>query len=186
MTLPPSKPRLLGAPPGRRKGPPPYCMLVHAYFQSPQYAALSTRAVKLLIDVYCQYRGRNNGDLCATWKVMRPMGWTSKSQLEKALAELEARGWLLKTRQGDLTKASLYAVTFLSIDDCSGKLDPSIKAGPALHLWKRSEYAAPPKASGRQVRKLHRPDLHTGHARPSTRGTSPNSGVVVPLHTGRG
>jgi len=43
-----------------RRSAPHYSQLIHAYFESPEYARLSPRAVKALIDLYCQYRGSNN------------------------------------------------------------------------------------------------------------------------------
>ena len=153
---------------GRRDGPS-FSQLVHEYFQSPQYAALSPRAVKLLIDLYCQFRGTNNGDLTAAWTVMKQRGWTSKSQLQKALVELEARDWILRTRQGSINKASLYAVTFRGIDYCSGKLDAGVTPDSRpLHLWKLPRVEAPQAPSGRKVRKslAHRLDLDTGQSVP--------------------
>jgi hypothetical protein len=146
-------------------------MLIHDIFQSQQYAALSARAVKLLLDLYCQYRGENNGDLCATWSVMAKLGWTSKSQLGKALTELEARGWVLRTRQGSINKPSLYAVTWCGIDACGGKLDPGVTCDPMpSNLWKLAEALEPKALSARKVRKLHRPALDTGQRCPSVRG----------------
>ena len=153
---------------GRRDGPS-FSQLIHEYFQSPQYAALSPWAVKLLIDLYCQYRGTNNGDLTAAWTIVKQRGWNSKSQLRKALLELESRRWILRTRQGSINKASLYAVTFRGIDFCSGKLDPGVTPDPRpLHLWKLPGVEAPRTPSGRKVRKssAHRPDLNTGQSVP--------------------
>lgn len=139
-------------------------MLPHAIFQSAQYAALSPRAVKLLIDLLCQYRGTNNGDLCASWAVMRKSGWRSKSQLRKALLELDAARWVSLTRQGDINKPSLYAVTFQGVDYCGGKLD--VTADPkASHAWKFPDTVNAQKLSGRRVR-ARTADLHTGEAPP--------------------
>lgn len=172
-----NKPYARGAKPGRRgQRAGGFSMLIHDYFQSPQYAALSARAVKLLVDLYCQYRGTNNGDLCATWSVMSTAGWTSKSQLSKALAELDQRGWIFQTRQGSINKPSLYAVTWCGIDPCDGKLDPGVKSSPTpSNLWKFADVPSAKSPSGRMVRKTHRPDLHTGQPYPSTRvnGTRP-------------
>lgn len=148
-----------------RRGTSSFSMLIHEYFLSEQYATLSARAVKLLIDLYCQYRGTNNGDLTAAWSVMKLKGWTSKSQLQKALDELESRGWILRTRQGSINKASLYAVTFQGIDYCGGKLDSGITPeSKALNYWKLPSFAAPKTQSGRQVRRRSTtvPDLGTG------------------------
>ena len=126
--------------------------LVHEYFMTPQFAALSPRAVKLLIEVYMQFNGANNGDLCASWSVIRKRGWTSKDQLAKALAELDATRWLERTRQGSIHKATLYAVSFRGIDHCGGKLD--VKADPKpSHGWRYPETSKMP--SRRRVRKTH-------------------------------
>ena len=113
-----------------------FSKLIHAYFQSPEFAGLSPRAVKALIDIYCQYRGNNNGDLCAAISIMKARGWRSKDQLSKALKELIEKGWLTITRQGGRNMATLYAVTFMPIDECHGKLDVMPTSTP-LHLWKR-------------------------------------------------
>lgn len=123
-----------------------FSMLIHAYWQSPQYAKLSPRAVKLLVDLLCQFRGANNGDLTSAWSVMLARGWRSKGQLFKALAELEGRGWIVRTRQGyrarGVNAATLWAVTFYGIDDCRDgqghrKLDPGVRVDPMpLHLWR--------------------------------------------------
>lgn len=136
---------------GRRNGHH-YSQLIHAYFESPEYAELSPRAVKALIDIYCQYRGANNGDLCATFSVMRARGWRSKDQLAKALDELIDKGWLMITRQGGRNIPMLYAVTFMAIDACGGKLDTQPTTSPP-HLWKRPlVYSAPvislPRSTG--------------------------------------
>jgi len=117
-----------------------FSMLIHDYFTSPEYAQLSARAVKALIDLYTQFRGANNGDLCAAWKVMARLGWTSKDQLHKALAELLEGGWIIVTRQGGRRIPTLYAVTWLGIDPCGGKLEVSPNPAP-LQLWKRRSTA---------------------------------------------
>ncbi len=113
-----------------------FSKLIHAYFQSPEFAELSPRAVKALIDLYCQYRGYNNGDLSAAISIMRARGWRSKDQLAKALKELVEKDWLVVTRQGGRNLATLYAVTFMPINECGGKLDVKATVTPP-HLWKR-------------------------------------------------
>lgn len=157
---------------GRQTSHGSFSALPHEIFQSAQFARLSPRAVKLLIDMFMQHRGRNNGDLVAAWAVMRTRGWTSKSQLAKALAELEATGWLLRTRQGGINRASLYAVTFLGIEHCNGKLE--VKADPKpLNLWRLPGYEHKKERSRRRV-KFKSPPLHTGQS-------GPHGGAVVTL-----
>jgi hypothetical protein len=78
----------------------------------------------LLIDLFAQYRGDNNGDLYAAWKLMKPRGWRSEETLAKAKRELLDYGLIVETRKGARpNKASLYAVTWCDLDPCGGKLE---------------------------------------------------------------
>ena len=98
----------------------PYHVLDHAVFKT-----LSPRATKLVMDLAAQYRGHNNGDLCAPLSLMRKRGWNSSDQLHKAKKELIEKDVIWVTRQGGLNKANLYALTWFPIDECKGKLDVS-------------------------------------------------------------
>lgn len=109
---------------------------------SPNYRELSAHAVKLLNDLGLQFRGANNGDLSAAWKLMQPRGWRSRDTLGRALAELLHFGLIEKTRQGGLNHCSLYALTWLAIDECKGKLDVSATA-VASGKWKESKPPRP-------------------------------------------
>lgn len=100
-----------------------FLALPHAILNCPNYLVLSAQARMLLFDVAVQFKGGNNGDLCAAWKLMRARGWRSRDTLGKALAELRQYGLIEMTRQGGLHKTSLYALTWLPIDECNGKLD---------------------------------------------------------------
>ena len=100
-----------------------YLKLPHAVLASPSYRMLSAHAVKLLCDLGSQFKGGNNGDLCATWSLMHARGWKSRDTLGKALAELLHYGMIEQTRQGGLHRCSLYALTWHAIDECKGKLD---------------------------------------------------------------
>ena len=95
----------------------------HAVMDSQNYLKLTTKAVKLLNDIGRQYNGHNNGDLCATYSVMKKRGWVSKRTLESALKELMYYELITLTRQGGRNKCSLFAVTWQPIDECKGKLD---------------------------------------------------------------
>lgn len=125
----------------------------HVVLEHPNYAILSPRAVKLLWDLYAQYRGQNNGDLCAAFSLMKKKGWTSKDQLWKAIEELKQRGWIVVTRQGGRNKPNLYAVTFKAVDECKGKLDIKPTVAP-LGTWKQGPA------------KLGTVPRHTGHIDP--------------------
>ena len=76
-----------------------------------------------MIDLFAQFKGSNNGDLAAAWKLMEKRGWRSKETLHRAKRELLEKGFIVTTRQGGRHVCSLFAVTWLAIDECSGKLD---------------------------------------------------------------
>lgn len=98
---------------------------------SKAYLSAGAHARMLLIDIAMQYKGDNNGDLCAAWKLMKPRGWRSELTLHRAKQELLGLGLIVETRKGARpNKASLYAVTWCALDDCGGKLDMSARAFP--------------------------------------------------------
>lgn len=101
------------------------------------YIGTSANAIRLLLDLARQYNGRNNGDLSATFSVMRKRGWTSKGTIERMIKELLDRGWICVTRPGGKHRPTLYAVTWLPIDDCDGKLDVAETRIPS-NEWKKA------------------------------------------------
>jgi hypothetical protein len=101
--------------------------------RGPEYARLSAHAVKLLVDLGAQYYGSNNGDLCASWTLMRERGWRSKATLHRAIKELRTANWIVVARQGGRNKPSLYALTFRRINECNGKLDIDEPLLPLTH-----------------------------------------------------
>lgn len=107
---------------------------------SAGYRALSFKARALLLDLGAQYRGHNNGDLAAPWSWMKSRGWKSKDTLRRALLELLASGMIEQTRQGGLHCPSLYAFTWLPINDCGDKLDVRATSVPS-GLWRRPPVA---------------------------------------------
>jgi hypothetical protein len=67
-----------------------------------------------------QYRGDNNGDLSAAWKLMKPRGWRSEETLHRAKHELLAGGFLFETRKGHRPNVcSLFAITWRTLDDAT-------------------------------------------------------------------
>ncbi len=112
-----------------KRHPGGFVPLPHAVIRHERFAHLSSKAVKLLLDLLAQYRGDNNGDLCATWSMMAERGWRSRDTLSKALNELVEWGWIVQTRQGGMNSPNLYGVTFFALDP-SPKLEVSAKAFP--------------------------------------------------------
>ena len=100
-----------------------FSSLPHAVTASSNWRKASGNAIKLVIDLVRQFNGRNNGDLCASYSLLKKWGWRSADTLNNAIKEAIHYGLIIKTRQGGLNKANLFAVTWHAIDDCKGKLD---------------------------------------------------------------
>ncbi len=106
-----------------------------AVLNHENFLNLSPQANKLLLDLGRQFKGFNNGDLCATWSLMREQGWKSKETLNDALLELQHYGLIVCTQLGGLNKPSLYALGWNEINkanSCSG-----IKVGDRPDSWKK-------------------------------------------------
>lgn len=129
---------------GRVKSKPAFSggflLLPNALLNSPKFRALSPSGVKLLIDIGSQFNGKNNGDLCAAWKVMHPKGWNSEATLDKAKKELLAAGFIAETRKGKRPNlCSLYGLTWQPLNP-----DPKLDVGPGgfpYGSWARLEAA---------------------------------------------
>ena len=100
-----------------------FLALPHALLNSPAYRNLSSKGVKLLIDLATQYNGKNNGDLTTAWKIMRPRGWKSEQTLQVAKNELLQAGFISETRKGRRPNlCSLYGITWQPLNP-SDKFD---------------------------------------------------------------
>ena len=90
-----------------------YIQLYYYILNCPAYRSLSHPARSLLIDIAKQYNGNNNGDLCTTMSILKPLGWRSHDVVDRAKAELLERGFIQETRKGKRPNiASLYAITW--------------------------------------------------------------------------
>lgn len=127
---------------GRKKKGPPFVMFYHRLVDCPNYAHLSTKAVKLLLEVARQYNGKNNGDLSITLKLMKKYGWNSNDQLGKATKELVHYGFIELSRQGGRNQCNLFALTWQPIDECDGKHELSATA-VAKNSWKEDQSELP-------------------------------------------
>lgn len=103
----------------------------HCVLNGAAYLGLNAYARMLLWDLAAQYRGDNNGDMCAAWKLMHPRGWKSEETLSKAKRHLLEVGLIVETRKGARpNKCSLFALTWYALDECKGKLDISPQSFP--------------------------------------------------------
>lgn len=143
----------------------------------PSFRAASHRARALLLDVGLQFRGHNNGSLVLCDKVMRPLGWNSRSGLFKAKQELLDLGLLVETRRGARpNKASWYALGWRTLDVTHGlDIDPSKYV--TLAARKIDSRPPPHGLESTSIRPPH--GLSTSASRPphgrmpGTSGTSP-------------
>lgn len=108
--------------------------------ESAEYAELGAHEVKLLLDTFSQFNGRNNGKLSCAWTLMRRRGWRSPDTLHRALQGLLDHGWLIRTRQGHNRICSLFAVTWKPIDDCGVELDVR-PTSVAPNIWRKIKSA---------------------------------------------
>ena len=136
----------------------------HIVLESENWAQCSGMAVKLLMDLLSQFKGGNNGDLCAALTVMGKKGWTRGQTISIAVRELIHYGLIEMTRQGGLHRASLYAVTWLAIDFCKGKLDVPETNLPSS-LWKitKSPFQRPIKKRLAAKRPMTKPKNGTNN-----------------------
>lgn len=94
------------------------------------------------MDLVAQYKGDNNGDLCAAWTLMKKRGWRSRDTLSKARRELLKAEWIIVTRQGGRHLPTLFALTFFAVDECGGKLDMKPTHTPPSN-WRNHEPMSP-------------------------------------------
>ena len=114
-----------------------YTAWPHVCAQHPHFYTLGLSAKALLFEFLGQYRpGRNNGDLMCAYSVLHAKGWKSKGTVQRARDELLRTGWIVVTRYGSLGITELYALTFLAIDECGGKIVEYQINGKILGYWK--------------------------------------------------
>lgn len=93
--------------------------------KSADYMSLSGNAVKLLLELASQYKGRkaaNNGDLTCAWTILRQRGFNSKATVQRSKSELLQRHLIKEVRKGvagidGRRICSLYAVTWQPLDE---------------------------------------------------------------------
>lgn len=128
---------------------------------SPNFCGLSAKAKALILDIGARYNGHNNGDLAAPWSWMKERGWRSKDTLHRALTELRGTGMIELTRQGGLHGPSLYAFTWIPIDQCKVGLDVSPTRAPS-GKWSQ------PIAAPAEAKQMRLPPRPVGRTAPTT------------------
>lgn len=94
--------------------------------EHPDFYTMTDSECRVFNLLISQYRGNNNGDLAATESMVEVRGGMAKNTLRAALQGLQDRKLIVKTRdnfKGESgMKPSLYALTWLRIHECPGKL----------------------------------------------------------------
>ena len=133
----------------------PHIQLMKFVLASDEFGHLSGNAVKLLLELHRHYNGFNNGDLCATWTQLKARGWKSPGTLSRSIHELIESGFIVLSRITYLrSKPNLYALTYLAVDDCGGKLDIKETHTPT-HSWKKKNKSLLPICTKKPVLDTH-------------------------------
>lgn len=104
----------------RRKGPN-FAGIPRDVMDFESYKSLRGSSVKLLVELAYQFKGKNNGDLSITWKLMKGC-FRSSTTLFKARDELLEKGFIVINAYGGKTfdgrkLPHLYALTWETIHD---------------------------------------------------------------------
>lgn len=112
-----------------RKGSGRYVGIPVTVLDSSDYRTASLAAKAVLMILAYQYRGKNNGDLSAPLSEAKRWGINHPKTLAKAIRELESADLILRTRDPTRNRTnphgqcSLFALTWLALDECEGKHD---------------------------------------------------------------
>jgi hypothetical protein len=90
----------------------------------PDYIGLSFSAKTLLFEFALEYRGKNNGKLCAIYSQLKLRGWKSEATLRKAIKELLDAKLIEVSKVGMYgnggRKPNFYALTWQPVDEIIG------------------------------------------------------------------
>jgi hypothetical protein len=88
------------------------------------YYTLSYSAKALLLEFAKQYRGNNNGKLCAVHSQLKSRGWKSDTTLRNNIKELINANLIVMTKYGFYGAGkrlpNYYAITWQPIDEING------------------------------------------------------------------
>jgi hypothetical protein len=103
----------------------PFLSLPRHMIRSSAYRSLSLAARAVLIELVDVYRGTNNGYLALSTRDAAARIGTSKDTAARALAELQAKGFIVRCSRGHFDRktphASEYRLTFRPCDRTSGR-----------------------------------------------------------------
>lgn len=105
---------------------------------SPAFIALDWTSRALFIDLRSKLRSTNNGNINATLDELRHRGWASSATLAKAIRQLEALGFIRKTREtvGVVRGSKLCNLYRFTDEECFEVPKLSIEAAKATNEWR--------------------------------------------------
>lgn len=121
-----TKPHHRGVTPkGRNASTKGFAGVPRVVMRHPDYINLPACAKVLLFELALQFLGKNNGDLQIALSLMKERGFNSPATLNKAKKALLAANLIVCAREGQFMNpggtCSLYALSWLPIDECNGK-----------------------------------------------------------------
>jgi hypothetical protein len=166
-----------------------FLLLPWVVLDSPGYRAASHTARSLLIDIFRQYTGHNNGKLVACAKHLRPLGWKSNNTVLAAVRQLIDCGLLVEVRKGGFPNtAAWFAVTWADLDVFDG-----VDINPKR--FARGAYLSPQAATSGKARTakataarraLSAARRAHGENAPPVPSNGATAAPVAPAHGGRG
>lgn len=106
---------------GRSKNPEgQFIKLLYAMLKSPAWRSLNGASAKLYLELHTRFYGTNNGDLSVSLLSGATDLGLSKSTLLRAFKELEEKGFLRKTSEGNWIRGRM-ATWALTTKDYNGK-----------------------------------------------------------------
>lgn len=130
---------------GRSKGGGQYMPISRHMATSDAWRSLSGAAVKVYVELRSRYNGGNNGDLSLSYSEAADLLALGKSTIARAFAELEEKGFIKKTVEGQWygRKAATWMAT-----------DKELRKGePATNDWQSWRYPkTDPRYSGGTMR----------------------------------
>lgn len=110
--------------------------------RSKEFGQLGGWEVKLLIELAAQYNGYNNGNLSCPFSQLKERGWNSNGTLFAARNRLLECNWIVTSRHGNRKRCALFALTWLSVDECEGKGLEILPTKTQSDAWKKTRFDA--------------------------------------------
>ncbi len=123
---------------GRSEGDGQYAPLSYVLLRSMAWRSLSGPAAKVFLELRSRFNGGNNGKLTLSLEEAADLLGLGKATVQRALAELVAKGFVVLTRRGQWygRLASTWAVT-----------DKGVDGAPPTNAWRH--WQAPAKKTER-------------------------------------